>query len=159
MFCSGNVTERMRMGKQEINNEIIVDLYCGVGYYTLPFLIHTNVQFLHAFEWNENSILALKYNLDIANVSTNTYKLYEGDNRITSVSSELNHIADRICLGLLPSSEDGWPVAVRLLKSSGGILHVHMNINSKDLNEWLLYVCQRFQTLFYEVLASKIIFN
>lgn len=34
-------------------------------------------------------------------------------------------------LGLIPSSEDGWPVACRLLKrKTGGILHIHQNVTS-----------------------------
>lgn len=34
-------------------------------------------------------------------------------------------------LGLIPSSEDGWPVACRLLKrTTGGVLHIHQNVTS-----------------------------
>lgn len=34
-------------------------------------------------------------------------------------------------LGLVPSSEDGWPVACRLLnRTAGGILHLHQNVTS-----------------------------
>lgn len=32
---------------------------------------------------------------------------------------------------MIPSSEDGWPVACAALKTTGGILHVHYNIESK----------------------------
>ena len=43
MFCSGNCTERMRMGREAVRGQVVVDLYCGVGYYTLPFLVHGQV--------------------------------------------------------------------------------------------------------------------
>lgn len=44
---------------------------------------------------------------------------------------QLCDIADRVNLGLIPSSEDGWPVACRLLKrKTGGILHIHQNVTS-----------------------------
>lgn len=34
-------------------------------------------------------------------------------------------------LGLIPSSEEGWPVACRLLKkTTGGVLHIHQNVTS-----------------------------
>ena len=42
----------------------------------------------------------------------------------------LKGIADRVNLGLIPSSEGGWPVACCVLKSAGGILHIHGNVNS-----------------------------
>lgn len=38
MFSSGNVTERGRMGGLDCSGETIVDLYTGIGYYTLPLL-------------------------------------------------------------------------------------------------------------------------
>ncbi len=40
-------------------------------------------------------------------------------------------IADRVNLGLIPSSESGWHVACRALKPrEGGVLHVHGNVTS-----------------------------
>ena len=43
----------------------------------------------------------------------------------------LQGIADRVNLGLIPSSEAGWPVACAVLKSStGGWLHIHGNVSS-----------------------------
>lgn len=44
---------------------------------------------------------------------------------------QLCDVADRVNLGLIPSSEDGWPVACRLLRrTTGGVLHIHQNITS-----------------------------
>lgn len=44
---------------------------------------------------------------------------------------QLRDIADRVNLGLIPSSEDGWPVACRLLRrKTGGVLHIHQNVTS-----------------------------
>jgi tRNA wybutosine-synthesizing protein 2 len=43
---------------------------------------------------------------------------------------QLRNIADRVNLGLLPSSEPGWLVACKVLKSTGGVLHVHGNVTS-----------------------------
>ena len=43
MFSSGNVTERMRMGRLQSCGEIVVDMFAGIGYYTLPILVHAGV--------------------------------------------------------------------------------------------------------------------
>lgn len=43
---------------------------------------------------------------------------------------QLCNIADRVNLGLLPSSASGWQVACKVLKSTGGMLHVHGNVTS-----------------------------
>lgn len=43
----------------------------------------------------------------------------------------LSDLADRVNLGLIPSSETGWPVACRVLrKDTGGILHIHHNVTT-----------------------------
>ena len=116
------------MARQTVHDEVIVDLYCGIGYYTLPFLIHGFARHVHACEWNPHSVRALEENLIHANVLPDRYTIYEGDNRITVPTHHLTNVADRVCLGLLPSSVAGWPLAVQCLRSTGGIFHVHENV-------------------------------
>ncbi len=38
-------------------------------------------------------------------------------------------VADRVLLGLIPSSRIGWQAAIRALKPSGGIIHLHENLS------------------------------
>ena len=44
MFSSGNVTEKARMGALRCRGETVVDLFAGIGYYTLPLLTHAGEQ-------------------------------------------------------------------------------------------------------------------
>jgi len=61
----------------------------------------------------------------------------------------LDGVADRVCCGLLPSSQDGWALAVRVLKSEGGIVHVHENIHEDLVESWSRgKLCETFQKLF-----------
>jgi tRNA wybutosine-synthesizing protein 3 len=148
-------------------SETIVDLYAGIGYYTLPFLLGAaSALKVHACEWNPNSVAALEYNLRSAGVSTRVIdvesedlrnlnldamrcNIYKGNNQISASSSgPLFRVADRVCLGLLPSSVDGWPLAVNVLKAEGGILHVHENVRDRDIDEWVRNCCHSFTELF-----------
>jgi len=147
MFCSGNCTERMRMGRVDAAGQCIVDLYSGVGYYTLPFLVHAKAAVVHACEWNENSVQALRANLAAAGQESKCV-VYNGDNRNEDTVLALSGIADRVCLGLLPSSVEGWPLAASALKSTGGILHVHENVGVADIDEWVISLCRKFEELF-----------
>jgi tRNA wybutosine-synthesizing protein 3 len=59
--------------------------------------------------------------------------VYQGDNRQTA--PKLEGIADRVLLGLLPSSTYAWELAFNCLKEEGGIIHVHMNVEQQDLDD------------------------
>ncbi|XP_068596623.1 tRNA wybutosine-synthesizing protein 2 homolog [Brachionichthys hirsutus] len=126
MFSAGNVTEKLRVAGFDCRGETVVDLYAGIGYFTLPYLVHARAGHVHACEWNPDAAEALQKNL-VANGMSDRCTVHRGDNR----KLQLRDIADRVNLGLLPTSEDGWPVACRLLKrATGGVLHIHQNVAS-----------------------------
>ncbi|RLN06724.1 hypothetical protein BBO99_00001091 [Phytophthora kernoviae] len=133
MFSSGNVTEKARMATIGCRGETIVDLFCGIGYYVLPFLVHGGAAFVHACEWNPDSVAALRFNLERNHVADRC-KVYLGDNRETAPT--IGAVADRVNLGLLPTSEKAWPLAVQVLKPSGGWFHVHDNVAVEDRKAW-----------------------
>ena len=133
MFSAGNVNERRRMGEVAKESDVIVDLYAGIGYYTLPALVHGGAT-VHACEWNPEAVKALRWGLETNGVSERCV-VHEGDNRITTET--LGGIANRVILGLLPSSEEGLEAALGVLASDGGTLHVHGLAPSKDYDSWV----------------------
>ena len=133
MFSSGNVTERRRMGEIQTKDEIIVDAFCGIGYYTLQFLVRGLANHVHACEINPNSIIALQKGLKRNDVSERC-TIHEGDNKVTMKS--LRGVADRVILGLIPSSMNAWGNAIRCLKPEGGVLHIHMNVHEDEIEAW-----------------------
>ena len=46
-------------------------------------------------------------------------------------------LADRVLLGLLPSSREGWPLAMQVLKKEGGVLHVHENVHDDEFSSFV----------------------
>ncbi|XP_005008742.2 tRNA wybutosine-synthesizing protein 2 homolog [Cavia porcellus] len=126
MFSFGNISEKLRVASMSCAGEVVVDLYSGIGYFTLPFLVHAGAAFVHACEWNPHAVVALRKNLEINGVSDRC-QIHFGDNR----TLKLSNIADRVNLGLIPSSEEGWPIACQVLRQdAGGILHIHQNVDS-----------------------------
>ncbi|NXS41863.1 TYW2 protein, partial [Balaeniceps rex] len=151
MFSPGNITEKLRVASLPCSGEVLVDLYAGsIGYFTLPYLVHAAVAFVHACEWNGHAVEALRRNLVLNGVQDRCC-VHHGDSRQVSSANqpwpprprmaspspplsfqlELRDIADRVNLGLIPSSEEGWPVACRVLKKgTGGVLHIHHNVET-----------------------------
>ncbi|NXE51270.1 TYW2 protein, partial [Casuarius casuarius] len=151
MFSPGNITEKLRVASLPCSGEVLVDLYAGrIGYFTLPYLVHAAAAFAHACEWNGHAVEALRRNLALNGVQDRC-RIHPGDNRQVSGAArtgrsarctascspalsfqlELRDVADRVNLGLIPSSEEGWPVACRVLKKDmGGVLHIHHNVEA-----------------------------
>ena len=48
----------------------------------------------------------------------------------------LRGVADRVILGLIPSSMNAWGNAIRCLKPEGGVLHIHMNVHEDEIETW-----------------------
>ena len=59
----------------------MVDLFAGIGYFSLPYLIHAKAEFLHACEWNPAAVKALRKNMTANKIPESQYKIHEGDNR------------------------------------------------------------------------------
>lgn len=144
MFSRGNVTEKERFGKRLVQkDDVVLDLYGGIGYFTLPALVHGQAKHVYACEWNKDAVEALLYNLK-DNKVLDRASVFHGDCRIVAPRNQLIDKVDRCCLGLLPSSEGGWETAVRALKrSTGGWLHVHANVPAKEVEVWSVWLCSR----------------
>jgi tRNA wybutosine-synthesizing protein 3 len=134
MYSSGNVTERHRIGNMDMKGETIIDCYAGIGYYTLPMLVRGGAILVHACEINHHSITALEWGARANNVSDKLI-IHQGDNAHTMI--KLEGIADRCHLGLLPSSQSAWKLAIACLKEKGGILHIHMNVEEEKIEQWI----------------------
>ena len=82
MFASGNTTERVRIGNLTCTGETVLDLYSGVGYFVLPYLVHANASTVHACEWNPHAVEGLRRGLQ-ANGGDLSAKciIHFGDNR------------------------------------------------------------------------------
>jgi hypothetical protein len=146
MFSRGNVTEKKRFGTSCVRaDESVLDMYAGIGYYTLPALILGKARHVTACEWNGHALLALRYNLDSNGVGGDRATVLGGDCRASLKRLLLRGDAsfDRISLGLLPSSEGGWDVAVSCLdRGAGGWLHVHANVPTMERRGWTRWLCQ-----------------
>ena len=99
MFSVGNITEKQRIAKLDCKGQTIVDLFAGIGYFTLTYLIHAQAECVYACEWNPEAVKALKLNLAKNKIEDTKCIVLEGDNRKNCPTD----IADHVNLGLLPS--------------------------------------------------------
>jgi len=144
MFSSGNVTERRRIGTINMQGEVVVDAYAGVGYYTFHMLVNAGAAHVHACEINPASLAGLNAGAQ-ANGLLDRLTVHPGDNALTL--EKLRGTADRCHLGLLPSSEPVWEACMLALKPTGGVLHIHMNVEEEKIDSWTMATVERFQNM------------
>ena len=134
MFCPGNITEKIRVGEFNCAGETILDLYAGIGYFVLPYLIHAHAAKVIAIDMNEYSIEALKRNLLLNKIPKEKCLVLCGNNE--TFLDEYNSLCHRVNLGLIPSSKSGWHLAIQALRETGGWLHVHGNVQEGEESQF-----------------------
>lgn len=128
MFSFGNISEKLRMAALDCSDEIVVDLFTGIGYFSLPLIIHAKAKHLYACEWNPDAVEAFRKNLILNKVDPKQCTILEGDNR----TNRPTDVAQRVLLGILPSSLEWMQTAFECIdKSTGGILHCHDLVDTK----------------------------
>jgi tRNA wybutosine-synthesizing protein 2 len=130
MFSKGNLYERGRIPKLVKSGETVVDMFAGIGYFSVPIAKNAKPFKIFSIEKNPSSFGLLKENI----------KLNKLEKVITPVLGDcrnvkMGKIADRVLMGYLPKTHKYLPYAFSSLKRSGGVVHYHDNYHKNELWE------------------------
>lgn len=125
MFSKGNLSERSRLVDEIKDGEVVVDLFAGIGYFTLPIAKFTPVKKVWAVEINPESFHYLKRNIRLNKVDLKV-KAVLGDCREVGLPE-----ADRVLMGFFPGTEAFLDRAVSVCKKNGKI-HYHNVAGSEE---------------------------
>ncbi len=117
MFSQGNLAEKKRMSKLG-NNEIVVDMFAGIGYFSIPIAIHAKPKKIISIEINPVSFGYLKENIALNRVGDIIEPIAGDCAKVTP-----RRIANRVIMGYLDGQEYLEAGINALLP--GGILHYH----------------------------------
>lgn len=127
MFSQGNLRERARIPKLVRSGETIIDMFAGIGYFSIPIAKFTKPGKIYAIDRNPDSVRFLKENIKLNGVE-NVIKPILGDSR----NIKLSERADRIIMGYLPKTHEFLGAAFKLLKPNG-IIHYHDTFDKGEL--------------------------
>ncbi len=122
MFSRGNVVERGRVARLVRSGEVVVDMFAGIGYFSIPIAVHGRPEHVCAIDINPVSTRYLRRNVQLNRVESD-FEIYQSDCR--EISLRLRNIADRVLMGYLPGTERFLPAAFRFLRETGGVIHYH----------------------------------
>ena len=124
MWSKGNNNERLRIAKLVEDNETVIDMFAGIGYFSIPIAVHSNAKEIISIEINPNSYNFLCVYIRLNKVDNVTPIL--GDCMIETPKFS----ADRIIMGYVKTTHHYLKVAIDSL-NKGGILHYHETVPEK----------------------------
>jgi len=117
MYSQGNLTEKKRMSRLG-NGEVVVDMFAGIGYFSIPMAVHSRPEKIFAIEINPVAFDYLKENI-ILNDVEGIIEPVAGDCALVTPRS----VAERVIIGYLDAHEY-LEHGIRALMP-GGIIHYH----------------------------------
>ena len=129
MFSSGNQEERLRMAGLKCDSETVVDMFAGIGYFSLPLAVYQKPRRVIACEINPKAHGYLVENVRLNKVESIVEPVL-GDNR--DIPGEA--IADRVIMGYVKTTHEFLPTALRLIKDRGTI-HYHETCPNELVSE------------------------
>lgn len=124
MWSKGNNNERLRIAKLVGDGETVIDMFAGIGYFSIPIGVHSKAKQVHAIEINPNSHHYLCENIKL-NKLNNVFPIL-GDCMIETPKLK----ADRIVMGYVKTTHHYLKVAINSL-NEGGIIHYHETVPEK----------------------------
>ncbi len=125
MWSKGNSTERMRIAQLVKDNEVVVDMFAGIGYFSIPIARHSKPSKVYSIEINPVSYNYLCENIKLNRVE-DIIKPILGNCQDSYPSKN----ADRVLMGYIGNTHHYLETAMKIL-NKGGIIHYHESVPEK----------------------------
>jgi tRNA (guanine37-N1)-methyltransferase len=122
-FSSRLSYERMRIAKRVENGEVVVNMFAGVGCFSIIIARHSEVQKVYSIDINPIAVQSMRENVRMNRVYGKVSP-FLGDAKEIIVK-KLRHKANRVLMPLPEKAYEYLPYAILALKKTGGWIHYY----------------------------------
>lgn len=144
MFSPGNVNERIRQGRLILQDATVIDMFAGIGYFSLQLAKYTGLSRIYAAEINPDSFQFLRDNISMNRLS-NRISAFNGDCR--TVLPDV--VADYIIMGHFRSRE--YLTSALSHSHRGTILNMHLLVSTERIDDHWMDISQMAVKLGYRL--------
>jgi tRNA (guanine37-N1)-methyltransferase len=141
--------ERMQIAKQVRNGEAIVNMFAGVGSFSIIIAEHSNAKKVYSIDINPVAIQNMQENVRLNRVYEKVVPIL-GDAK-DIIEKRLCRLADRVLMPLPEKALEYLPYALLALKKAGGWIHYygfeHAKKNENPIETIKLNVAEKLETL------------
>jgi tRNA wybutosine-synthesizing protein 2 len=131
MWSQGNKEERIRLVKLVKPKETVVDMFAGIGYFSIFIAKYSSPRKIYTIDINPEAIEYLRKNVWLNGVE-NKIEILQGDCR--KFANLLENIADRIIMGYLFETEKFLPYALKIAKNNAYV-HLHRTVKQEEIEK------------------------
>ncbi|UCG44588.1 MAG: class I SAM-dependent methyltransferase family protein [Candidatus Bathyarchaeota archaeon] len=122
-FSPRLIHERMRIAGQVRPGEVIVNMFAGVGCYSIVIARHSRAERVYSVDINPAAVRSMQENIN-TNKAAGQVVPVEGDAKII-IERSLQNVADRVLMPLPQRAYEYLDSALQALKPSGGWIHYY----------------------------------
>jgi tRNA (guanine37-N1)-methyltransferase len=153
--------ERMRIAKQVNSGEVIVNMFAGVGCFSIIIAKHSHAGKVYSIDINPIAIQYMQENIRLNEVYGRVIPI-EGDAK-EIVKEKLCHAADRVLMPLPEKAFEYLPYALLALRKAGGWIHYydfeHAKKNESPCEKVKFKVAEKLKSLNanFEIPFSRVV--
>jgi len=144
MFSTGNMEERRRMAAITDMDEVVLDMFAGIGQFTIPLAKHSKPKRVLSIEKNPVAYNYLVENIKLNGLVNVTPRL--GDCSEESPRGGVN----RVIMGYFFDTQEFLPPALAAM-DEGGVIHFHDLVKRRRLRERVMELMDVVGEMGYEV--------
>ncbi len=153
--------ERMRIAKQVRGEEVVVNMFAGVGCFSILIAKHSDVAKVYSMDINPVAFQYMSENIRVNGAYGRVIPILLDAKEV--IEKKLHHMADRVLMPLPEKALEYLPYALLALKKHGGMIHYydfeHAMKNENPVQEVTRKVVAKLESfdIGFEIVLGRIV--